>query len=172
MPPSGSNGPFPLRQDTTCPVSTNREWPPRMKSVLECDVSVQFLDVWQLPALVYGCLLWSVQTEPRKPWLSGWSLMSVRFVCGWRGRANVNVYRAIGILPQILAGQLIDGEDVARGEPAIADEEPGSRGRGPPREWKALTNRPRKCRSDTIMARIVAEKSESSFLQVIHSAGV
>ena len=40
------------------------------------------------------------------------------------------------------------------------------------REWKALTNQPRKCRSDTIMARIVAEKSESSFSQVIHSAGV
>ena len=31
------------------------------------------------------------------------------------------------------------------------------------RERKALTNQPRKCRSDTIMARIVAEKSESSF---------
>src|SRR5258708_3958735 len=30
------------------------------------------------------------------------------------------------------------------------------------RERKALTNQPRKCRSDTIMARIVAEKSESS----------
>jgi Group II intron, maturase-specific domain len=40
------------------------------------------------------------------------------------------------------------------------------------RERKALTNQPRKCRSDTIMARIVAEKSESSFSQVIHSAGV
>jgi CubicO group peptidase (beta-lactamase class C family) len=37
------------------------------------------------------------------------------------------------------AGQLIDGEVVARAEPAIADGEPGSRGRGPPR----------KCRSDT-----------------------
>jgi len=31
------------------------------------------------------------------------------------------------------------------------------------RERKALTNHPRKCRSDTIMARILAEKSESSF---------
>src|SRR5260370_28263846 len=31
------------------------------------------------------------------------------------------------------------------------------------REWKALTNQPRKCRSDTIMARIVAEKSEPVF---------
>src|SRR4029077_19757338 len=41
-----------------------------------------------------------------------------------------------------------------------------------PREWKAVTNQPRKCRSDTIMARIVAEKSESSFSQVIHSASV
>ena len=40
------------------------------------------------------------------------------------------------------------------------------------REWKALSNQRRKCRSDTIMARIVAEKSESSFSQVIHSAGV
>jgi len=40
------------------------------------------------------------------------------------------------------------------------------------RERKVLTNQPRKCRSDTIMARIVAEKSESSFSQVIHSAGV
>ena len=40
------------------------------------------------------------------------------------------------------------------------------------REWKALTNQPRKCRSDTIMARIVAEKSEPSFSQVIHSVGV
>ena len=30
------------------------------------------------------------------------------------------------------------------------------------RERKALTNQPRKCRSDTIMARILAEKSESS----------
>src|SRR5260370_1649503 len=40
------------------------------------------------------------------------------------------------------------------------------------REWKALTNQPRKCRSDTIMARIVAEKSEPVFHQVIHSAGV
>ena len=28
---------------------------------------------------------------------------------------------------------------------------------------KVLTDQPRKCRSDTIMARIVAEKSESSF---------
>jgi len=40
------------------------------------------------------------------------------------------------------------------------------------RERKVLTNQPRRCRSDTIMARIVAEKSESSFSQVIHSAGV
>src|SRR5215472_16399514 len=40
------------------------------------------------------------------------------------------------------------------------------------RERKVLTNQPRKCRSDTIMARIVAEKPESSFSQVIHSAGV
>ena len=32
--------------------------------------------------------------------------------------------------------------------------------------------KPRKCRSDTIMARIVSGKSESSFSQVIHSAGV
>src|SRR6516165_5921696 len=40
------------------------------------------------------------------------------------------------------------------------------------RERKVLTNQPRKCRSDTIMARIVAKKSESSFSQVIHSAGV
>src|SRR5262252_10481083 len=39
-------------------------------------------------------------------------------------------------------------------------------------ERKVLTNQPKKCRSDTIMARIVAEKSESSFPQVIHSAGV
>jgi hypothetical protein len=31
------------------------------------------------------------------------------------------------------------------------------------RQLKALTNQPRKCRSDTIMARIVAEKPESSF---------
>jgi hypothetical protein len=31
------------------------------------------------------------------------------------------------------------------------------------RERRTLTNQPRKCRSDTIMARIVAEKSESSF---------
>jgi hypothetical protein len=40
------------------------------------------------------------------------------------------------------------------------------------RERKTLTNQPRKCRTDTIMARILAEKSESSFSQVIHSAGV
>src|SRR6476619_2537939 len=31
------------------------------------------------------------------------------------------------------------------------------------RERKTLTNQPRKCRSDTIMARILAEKPESSF---------
>ena len=31
------------------------------------------------------------------------------------------------------------------------------------RERKTLTNQPRKCRSDTIMARILAEKSESGF---------
>ena len=31
------------------------------------------------------------------------------------------------------------------------------------RERKTLTNQPRKCRSDTIMARILAEKSESTF---------
>jgi hypothetical protein len=31
------------------------------------------------------------------------------------------------------------------------------------RERKALTNQPMECRSDTIMARILAEKSESSF---------
>jgi len=40
------------------------------------------------------------------------------------------------------------------------------------RERKVPTNQPRKCRSDTIMARIVSGKSESSFSQVIHSAGV
>ena len=40
------------------------------------------------------------------------------------------------------------------------------------RERKELTIHPRRCRSDTIMARIVAKKSESSFSQVIHSAGV
>jgi hypothetical protein len=34
------------------------------------------------------------------------------------------------------AGQLIDGEVVARAEPAIADGEPGSRGRGPPGNGK------------------------------------
>src|SRR5260370_30515418 len=39
------------------------------------------------------------------------------------------------------------------------------------REWNALTNHPRDCRSDTIMARILAEKAESSLRQVIHSAG-
>ena len=32
-----------------------------------------------------------------------------------------------------------------------------------PDELKALTIQPRKCRSDTIMARILAEKPESSF---------
>ena len=37
------------------------------------------------------------------------------------------------------AGQLIDGEVVARAEPAIADGEPGSRGRGPPGNGKRLT---------------------------------
>src|SRR4029077_1320287 len=37
------------------------------------------------------------------------------------------------------AGQLIDGEDVARAEPAIADGEPSSRGRGPPGNGKRLT---------------------------------
>ena len=31
------------------------------------------------------------------------------------------------------------------------------------RQLKELTNQPRKCRSDTIMARILAEKTESSF---------
>jgi hypothetical protein len=36
------------------------------------------------------------------------------------------------------------------------------------RERKALTNQPRKCRSDTIMARILTEKSESS-LSLSHS---
>src|SRR3974390_1646720 len=40
------------------------------------------------------------------------------------------------------------------------------------RERKELMIHPRRCRSDTIVARIVAEKSESSFSQVIHSAGV
>jgi hypothetical protein len=35
-----------------------------------------------------------------------------------------------------------------------------------------LTNQPRKCRSNKIMAKIVAEKSESRVSQVIHSAGV
>src|SRR6516164_1303333 len=40
------------------------------------------------------------------------------------------------------------------------------------RERKELMIHPRRCRSDTIMARIVAEKSESSFSQFIHSAGV
>jgi hypothetical protein len=32
------------------------------------------------------------------------------------------------------------------------------------RQLKELTNQPRKCRSDTIMARILAEKTESSFV--------
>ena len=34
------------------------------------------------------------------------------------------------------AGQSIDGEVVARAEPAIGDGEPGSRGRGPPGNGK------------------------------------
>src|SRR5208283_6095201 len=37
------------------------------------------------------------------------------------------------------AGQSIDGEVVARAEPAIADGEPGSRRRGPPGNGKRLT---------------------------------
>jgi hypothetical protein len=61
------------------------------------------------------------------------------------------------------AGQLIDGEVVAHAAPAIADGEPGSRGRGPPGNGNTLTNQPRKCRSDTIIAGIISEKSESSF---------
>jgi hypothetical protein len=40
------------------------------------------------------------------------------------------------------------------------------------RERKTLTNQPRKCRSDTIMARILAENPNPAFRQVIHSAGV
>src|ERR1700733_1453934 len=40
------------------------------------------------------------------------------------------------------------------------------------RQLKELTNQPRKYRSDTIMARILAEKTESSLRQVIDFAGV
>ena len=40
------------------------------------------------------------------------------------------------------------------------------------RERKTLTNQTRKCRSDTIMARILAENPNPAFRQVIHSAGV
>jgi len=60
------------------------------------------------------------------------------------------------------AGQSVDGEVVARAEPAIADGEPGFQGRVL-RELKALTIHPRRCRSDTIMARILSELSEFSF---------
>jgi hypothetical protein len=37
---------------------------------------------------------------------------------------------------QLVQRQLIDGEVVAHAEPAIADGEPGSRGRGPPGNGK------------------------------------
>ena len=40
------------------------------------------------------------------------------------------------------------------------------------RERKTLTNQPRKCRSDTIMARILAENLNRAVRQVIHFAGV
>ena len=49
-------------------------------------------------------------------------------------------------------GQSIDGEVVARAEPAVADAEPGFRGTRSSPERKALTIHPRRCRSDTIMA--------------------
>jgi len=63
---------------------------------------------------------------------------------------------------------------VACAEPAIADGQPGFfEDEVLPGNGKALTNQPRKCRSDTIMARILAEKIRIQFLrQVIHSAGV
>jgi hypothetical protein len=40
------------------------------------------------------------------------------------------------------------------------------------RERKALTTQPRKCRSEAILARILAENPNPAFRQVIHSAGV
>jgi hypothetical protein len=39
------------------------------------------------------------------------------------------------------------------------------------RDLKALTNHPRRCRSDTIMARSLSEKPDSSLCQVIHFCG-
>ena len=57
------------------------------------------------------------------------------------------------------AGPSIDGEVVARNCRRRARF---SRTRSS-RERKTLTNQPRKCRSDTIIAGIISEKSESSF---------
>jgi hypothetical protein len=71
----------------------------------------------------------------------------------------------------VCAGQLIDGEVVARAEPSNCRRRARFSRTRSSRERKVLTNQPRKCRSETIMARILAEKSESSFSQVIHFAG-
>ena len=56
------------------------------------------------------------------------TVLGVTKMSGWSTRT-----RTFATQPRTAcAGQLIDGEVVARAEPAIADGEPGSRGRSPP----------------------------------------
>ena len=58
------------------------------------------------------------------------------------------------------AGQSIDGEVVARAEPAIADGEAGFSRTRSFRERMALTIQSRRSRSDAIIARILTEQAD------------
>jgi len=66
----------------------------------------------------------------------------------------------------------IDGEVVARAEPAIADGEAGFSRTRSFRERMALAIQSRRSRSDAVIARILTEHAESDSRQVIHIAGV
>jgi hypothetical protein len=70
------------------------------------------------------------------------------------------------------AGQLIDGEVVARAEPAIADGEPGSRGRGPPGNGKRLTTSRGNVGAIRSWPELYRKSPNRALRQVIHSAGV
>jgi hypothetical protein len=70
----------------------------------------------------------------------------------YSGPARSTRTRTLSMQPRTAcAWQSIDREVVAWAEPAIADEEPGFRGRGPPGKLKALTIQPKNCRNDRLL---------------------
>src|SRR4029077_20978442 len=70
------------------------------------------------------------------------------------------------------AGQSIDGEVVARAETAIADGEPGSRGRGPPGNGKRLATSRGNVGAIQSWHVFSRQKPNLALRQVIHSACV